>query len=132
MLNLSRMEIWRLFKAKSTYVILLAIIVVYIAFALLLNYNLGLVKEQENTPQESRTHTQNADSIVEISADYSALADLDEEDLGESFIISEFAQGGNPGFPHCLCSPLLYSTVSERLYKELHRLLSQPCSLYCC
>ncbi len=94
MLNLSRMEICRLFKAKSTYVILLAIIVVYIAFALLLNYNLGLVKEQENTPQESRTHTQNADSIVEISADYSALADLDKEDLGESFIISEFAQGG--------------------------------------
>lgn len=94
MLNLSRMEVSRLFKAKSAYVILIAIIVVYTAFALLLHYNLGLMQEKSAPAQESLTGPQDTGSIVEVSADYSALADLNGEDLGESFIISEFAQGG--------------------------------------
>lgn len=91
MLNLSRMEITRLFKAKSTYIILLAIVIVYTALTLLLSYHLN----QDNSPLMSQTDPEEtANSVVEISTDYSGLPDLNRKDLGESFLVSEFAQGG--------------------------------------
>lgn len=101
MLNFTKMEVKRLFKQKAAYVTLLTMSLIFIAVMVVLHINLASIKEDTSAIEKEATSETTdlqpeakGDSVtvkMEVDDDLDFLTD---EDKGEAFIISEYAEAG--------------------------------------